>query len=203
MAKKRKSSISRRLTRVFGIKIAEIRLALVESDTVQRELSWDDAWERPEIIVPLLHELFSLTEHPGDAPLMKAFARAKLNPKDPVHWRVLLHFLAYALFGGRGRGHPTQWDSMRLAKLLSDFNELRPDLKDESKFVLLRKRDEYKTKKGPISTNYLRRLLKKARDPAFNRLADVQRRAVETASIDPRDPMHILDKLKGELQRVA
>jgi hypothetical protein len=103
-----------------------------------------------------------------------AFHAAGLDSTYPLHWFLLVGVFSWVHFGDqRKRGAPTKWDSLKYCKLLSDFNKKKannPALSDEDVFKLLARTSSYKSTRGPLSTNRLRKLLKEANDPEKNQL---------------------------------
>lgn len=95
-----------------------------------------------------------------------AFELAGMDRTNPAHWLQLMFLFAWAHFGDRAkRGAPKKWDTAKYRKLIGDFNEIkgrRPNLSDEAIFKQLAKQSDYLTKKGPLSSNCLRKLLKEA-----------------------------------------
>lgn len=173
----RNDSTSRRLAEAFKIIVpnAEWAVEAVEGGRILATFDWEEMDDAT--IAPFYRDLFTLTSDPVDAPLVRAFAAARLEAKDPTHWLALLRFFAWAHYGSpKRRGARTRWDAVRYSQLLKDFNELksrRPHLRDEDVFRHLAKRPAYQTTKGrPLSTNRLRKLLKEANDPAQNALLE-------------------------------
>ena len=60
---------------------------------------------------------------PSDEPIRAAFKAFDLDPRDPLHWRRLLFYLADCHFGQRDvrRGAPRRWNDERRCQLLLDF----------------------------------------------------------------------------------
>ena len=175
-----RDSASQRLTEAIRLLATRERTAFAlkaiganGEETVARIISWEDMDD--ELLKNVAaRRAMSLTDEPIDAPIKAAFAAANLDPDDPLHWNVLMFLLSWAHFGDRRRrGAPTKWDSVRLSKLISDFNELKgskPALSTNRVLGLLGKKADYQTKKGPISPNRLAKLLKEASDPTRNEL---------------------------------
>jgi hypothetical protein len=105
---------------------------------------------------------------PLPVPVKGAFELAGMDRTNPAHWLRLMLVFAWAHFGDRAkRGRPKKWDPARLRKLIGDFNEIkgrRPDLSDEAIFNRLARQPDYSTKKGPLSSNRLRKVLKEANE---------------------------------------
>jgi hypothetical protein len=182
----RKDSTSARLAEAFALVVPQTALAIVavEDETIRHVYKWDEIDDDTAAI--FYKKIFRLTPEPTDALLARAFAAAKLNPNDPIHWRALLEFFAWAHFGNRRRrGAPTRWDSIRYSQLLQDFNDVRSrntHLSDEDVFRNLGKRAAYQTKRGPLSTNRLRKLFRAANDPKQNDLLGPLKKAEQGAS---------------------
>jgi hypothetical protein len=117
---------------------------------------------------PRLREMELLPE------MAAAFQMAGLDRTHPNDWYILVDLFAWAYFGDRrSKGAPTKWDSAKYCALIADFNEKKrsnPALSDEDVFGLLGRRATYRTKRGPLSTSRLRKLLKEANDPTRNKL---------------------------------
>jgi hypothetical protein len=117
---------------------------------------------------PHLREIELLPE------MAAAFQMAGLDRTQPQDWYQLVALFAWACVGDRrSKGAPTKWDSAKYCALIADFNEKKrknPALSDEDVFSSLGKTDTYRTKRGPLSTSRLRKLLKEANDPTRNKL---------------------------------
>jgi hypothetical protein len=71
------------------------------------EQDWND--ERVRAIVA--NVALTLSDEPADGPLRAAFKAAKLDPRDPLHWRRLLDIFAEIHFSSPvRRGAPRKWD---------------------------------------------------------------------------------------------
>jgi hypothetical protein len=63
----------------------------------------------------------------------KAFKRFGLARNNPEHQLWLLHWLAFAIYGGKGPGHPRKWTTKTHDLLLEDIKRLsceKPELKE-------------------------------------------------------------------------
>jgi hypothetical protein len=61
-----------------------------------------------------------------DGPVRDAFAEAKLDPEQLVHWRLLMTLLCWSVFPPTGLPkHQVVWDGNRYCQLLRDFHKLR------------------------------------------------------------------------------
>ena len=61
-----------------------------------------------------------------DDPILQAFEEAKLNPVDPLHWRVLMTVLCWTLFPPKElAGPPTFWTDDRYCQLLREIHKLK------------------------------------------------------------------------------
>jgi hypothetical protein len=61
-----------------------------------------------------------------DGPVCDAFAAAKLDPEQLVHWRLLLTILCWSVFPpNRLPKHKVVWDGDRYCQLLKEFHKLR------------------------------------------------------------------------------
>jgi len=58
-------------------------------------------------------------------PLDKAFERSGLDANNEKHWTQLLTLLAFAVYGGRGRGQPKQWSRKKLRRLKADVDQIK------------------------------------------------------------------------------
>jgi hypothetical protein len=190
----RSDSASKRLSRVIKeIPIPDRSVGITDagSGKIVHVYKWEEV--PTSLIASLLRDLVTLTsEDPLDASLAQAFAVANLNPANPVHWRMLLHFFAWAHYGDRrGRGAPRQWDSLRLTELRKDFNEIKSrhlNFSDESVLRLLAKKPAYRTQGKALSTNRLRKLLKAANDPKHNELLAASRRSMASPPTILKNP---------------
>ncbi len=181
------NSASKRLAKAFRIVVPNTAIALVavDDERTRHVIKWEDM-DDDRIVSLAYRNIFRLTSDPGDALLARVFAAAKLNSSDPTHWRALLEFFAWAHYGDRRRrGRPIEWDSARLSQLREDYRDLkssRPGLLDDEVFRVLGRRPAYQTKRGPLSTNRLGKLLKLANDPKYNELLRTIRK-IETDRI--------------------
>jgi hypothetical protein len=63
-----------------------------------------------------------------DGPIRRAFAKANLNPEDPMHWRLLMLLLCWSVFPPPNPpGHPPEWNDRRCCKLLEDADKVECD----------------------------------------------------------------------------
>jgi hypothetical protein len=136
---------------------------------MQTIMEWKDVPnEIKDRFFPHLREIELLPE------MAAAFQMAGLDRTQPKDWYQLVALFAWAYLGGRrSKGAPTKWDSVKYCKLIADFNEKKrnnPALSDEDVFSLLGRTATYRTKRGPLSTSRLRKLLKEANDPTRNKL---------------------------------
>lgn len=180
-----KDAASRRLARAFKIAVPDTAWAViaVDDEKNRQRIKWEDM-DVNSIAASAYRTVFTLTSDPSDAPLVRAFAAAKLNSNDPTHWRVLLEFFAWARYGDRRkRGRPKKWDFVSLSQLREDYRDVksrRPGLLDDEVFRILGRRSAYQTKRAALSTNRLGRLLKFANDPNHNELLGTIQK-IETA----------------------
>jgi hypothetical protein len=98
--------------------------------------------------------------------LKRAFKATKLNPKSKSDKELLLFWLAWAIYGGRGPGAPKTWTKLLLRQLRDTVDEMRradPKLTEENCCKLLSRGAAadglYKNKKAST----LRRVLQKAK----------------------------------------
>jgi hypothetical protein len=117
-----------------------------------------------------------------DDPIFQAFEEAKLNPVDPLHWRVLMTVLCWTLFPPKeSAGHPTFWTDKRYCQLLKEIHKLKHGRQrkrsDKEACLLLSKkrisgdpesRHIFENDDGPLTDEALRRALQQARDPEHN-----------------------------------
>jgi hypothetical protein len=61
-------------------------------------------------------------KNPNDAALVRAFREFQLDSRNPYHWRLLIGFMADALFGVRGR--PKKWTGARQRQLVERIDDL-------------------------------------------------------------------------------
>lgn len=60
--------------------------------------------------------VLTVSDDASDKPLRLAFEAFRLDPKDPLHWRILLKNLAGIIFApprANPRGAPPKWDERR------------------------------------------------------------------------------------------
>ena len=108
---------------------------------------------------------------PVEAPIAAAFEAANLDSKNPLHWRQLITYFAWAHFGPkRGRGRPATWNSERYGQRLEDVDRIKSKnerLSDSAACQNLKK-GEFKEKYEGQSAERLRKALREARNPYFN-----------------------------------
>jgi hypothetical protein len=111
---------------------------------------------------------------PLDQAVRTAFDKAGLDPKHPVHWKLLVNMFAWAHFGERpARGRPKEWTGEKLAELMHDFSRIRyekPTIAEIAVCRLLKKRHpaKYGSETGEPSPGRLTKEVKRAFDPKFN-----------------------------------
>jgi hypothetical protein len=108
-----------------------------------------------------------------DQPVLQAFQKAKMDPEDPLNWRMLMTLLCWSNFPPeRPAGHPRLWTSERYCQLLQEIHKLKPrrqrDHWESEACDKLSKKMIFKDKHGPLSGEALRRALQQARDPEHN-----------------------------------
>jgi len=108
---------------------------------------------------------------PFDKPLDKAFKVARLDHKNPIHWRLLLSGFAVFHFGmERPRGTPKKRSGLQYSELFDRIQNIlsdKPNLKVRSEVSrLLKKR--YPGEYGSLSIRHLNRLGRQAADPNKN-----------------------------------
>ena len=135
----------------------------------ETDLNWDD---------PLIRQAFADSVwkiYPGklDEPIALAFAKAGLNPKNLVHWRLLFSFFCYAHFSfERVRGAPRRWTGQQYARLLQDAHNVRsahPKFSKEDVCRTISKHRKYRKTNGqPLSAGRIKTALREARNPECN-----------------------------------
>jgi hypothetical protein len=140
-----------------------------------------------EMMRKLLIADYVLTLNPDselDKPLLAAFAKAGLDHRKPLDWKLLFREFAIAFFARRESGAPLKWTGGRYCRLLAHIHQLkleRPDLKDRPACEILRRRQpEYRE----LSVERLRKALGEARKPGFN---DILLHALEQKLKNARD----------------
>jgi hypothetical protein len=168
----RKDTARRRLLAAFKLlprRSTEVTISFPSGEPAQT-VDWKEAADDETIKAIAFTRLLTL---PIDGPLAAGFKAAELDPTDPAHWFQLLTFFAWAHFGGPRRGAPTKRGALKYCKLITDFVEVKgrnPQKSNEALYTSLGERAEYRTKKGPLSSDRLRKLLKEALDPKRNEL---------------------------------
>jgi hypothetical protein len=129
----------------------------------------------PEIFATYADAAVSLRSDPIDWPLRKAFNAAKLDPKNPLSWRILLNAFCWSHFPPeRKSGTGTFWTNDRYCKLLVEIYSLKPN-RSGSRWenqactkLAQRRLSEFVRNGEPLSGEALRRALQQARDPQYN-----------------------------------
>jgi hypothetical protein len=99
----------------------------------------------------------------------KAFAQAGLDPKNPIHWKILVYLFAFAHFGQwPGRGRQREWTGQRYAQLKSDFQKVRDEKPTISSIEVCRILKKRHGDRYGCSAERLDKEVKKAYDPKFN-----------------------------------
>jgi hypothetical protein len=174
----RKDPVSRRLLSAFklwntppqrDVLAVEVYREGKPTGEMKTIMEWKDVPnEIKDRFFPGLREIELLPE------MAAAFQMAGLDRTHPKDWYQLVALFAWAYFGDRrSKGAPTKWDSAKYCALIADFNEKKrknPALSDEDVFSSLGKTATYRSKRGPLSTSRLRKLLKEANDPTRNKL---------------------------------
>jgi hypothetical protein len=172
-AKGRKFSPSKH-TAAVALTVAELRPAMefIEQEFASRpevlafiskgeELGLD----RETILKRMLSEL-ALASDPhrrANELRFEVFKFCGLDPKRPLHWRVL--FNAMIEVGFKSGGAPSEWDEVSYFELYSDMTKLRTVQSFESKEGLaneLRKRTPFDRKYGTWKVGYLRKKVSEA-----------------------------------------
>jgi hypothetical protein len=89
--------------------------------------------------------------HLLERPLDIIFGRSGLDISNPHHHTELLFALAFAVYGGRQRGHPRYWADKKLRRLWAEYNKMKienPALteKEFCELLLKRKPGRYRVK---------------------------------------------------------
>ncbi len=118
-----------------------------------------------------LYIWLSLTLRPEssiDEPIYRAFAKAKLDPEDPLHWRLLMRLFCWSVFPPpNSAGRPPVWTDGRYCKLLEDAHNLGYASRERSDLEISKALEGYAEK-----PETLREALPRARDPKCNRALD-------------------------------
>jgi hypothetical protein len=184
----RRDSTSRRLYELFRTSQAR-RAEQVFEEMILRpakkffgELSdTSDANKRFEELFDFSNDVFhaaysraalALDETDKDnAPLLTAFHKARLDHKNPLHWRALLSMFAEAHFGKTKTKTP-KWDPLTLTDVLLDYHTVKkekPNAKASDICKELRRDKRFKSKYQHYQFDALRKLVRNARDPKFNK----------------------------------
>ncbi len=133
---------------------------------------------RPKELVKLYRAAFHLG---GDDPfcdaLSTAFHELKLDPDDPLSWRLLASLFAYIEFGRRPRrkaSAPKKWDEKRLELLSAEVEHLKekkPNITDKeiAHLLYLDPRFGAKSSIGAGGREGIRRAIRKARTDRLGR----------------------------------
>ena len=138
-------------------------------DFGESDLDWDN---------PIIRQVFADSVgkiYPGkfDQPVALAFKKAGLDPKNLIHWRILLSFFCHAFFGStRKRGAPRTWTAREYARLLQDADQVKvrhPDFSRENVYITISKQGKFKKKNGqPLAPGRIKTALREARNPDYN-----------------------------------
>jgi hypothetical protein len=130
-------------------------------------LDWNEIL--PDRVEPII-TIFSLDPSLAtDQAIITAFNKAGLDPKNPIHWKALLSFFAYAHFGKwPSSGRPKKWTDKSYSILLHDFfaiKNAKPHLSVDRACGMLKQRHPEKYKQ---SKERLAKEVKRAQDPKFH-----------------------------------
>jgi hypothetical protein len=98
----------------------------------------------------------ALTLSDGDEALEKLFVAAGLNPRNPSHWKFLVHVLARAFDLGK-RGRPRRWGPEELCQLLNDFDRVHAKYAKESDIRICERLVNSHERYANVSAQTLRR----------------------------------------------
>ena len=166
MMTKTTDTVAKRLAQLFDSGVgAKVSARLKE---VEKEIGPDASVVLPDFADPTMAILTLDPSSTFDQAAITAFNKAGLDPKDPIHWRLLVILFSWAHFGKwRFRGRPPEWIT-RHEQLLHDFYTIKNEkgeIKDIAVCRILRKRysDRYAQ-----SAERLAKEVKRAQDPKFN-----------------------------------
>jgi hypothetical protein len=158
--------------------IADVRKLLLE---VARRAETDKDWcesnfelQNPDVFGLYALAAFDLNPDVAvDGPILQAFHKANLDPKNPLSWRVLMMIFCWSHFPPkRSVGDSTSWTSELYCQLLREIHKLKPQHQsarwESAACERLSKKMIFKRKNRPQSGPALRRALLEARDPKHN-----------------------------------
>jgi hypothetical protein len=100
-----------------------------------------------------------------DEPIRIAFAKANLNPEEPLHWHILTMVLCWSIFPPEFSNSLPSWTATRYCQLLRDARQLKPKHRKASENEISKKLIGYS-----LDSDTLRKALREARDPKYNRV---------------------------------
>lgn len=114
---------------------------------------------------------FAPNDRAIDRAVTTAFSASKLDIKNPLDWRLLLEVFCWAHFGEHKKaGAPVRWTDERYCALLRHVAEAKATKRvttDKAACAAIKKM--FASAYSAISAERLRKALREARDPSFNR----------------------------------
>lgn len=178
--RERQDTIARRLDRLFRAKRQSPSSAFFDKIVEQLPEGWE--YTRGRSLLAELALDFDLSG-PHHRPLALAFKGAGLDPRNPLHWRLLIEYFAWAHFGHFKSGKP-RTESKIVAAVRKDLAKLPTSLSNTEVAKELKK-------KYGLSERTLRAYVSKARKP-------------NKPAVRPEpDISEIIDTIKSEIELQA
>jgi hypothetical protein len=139
-------------------------------------------WNDPSIWTAAAREAFDPADLERATKI--AFSKFHLDPRNPHHWRLLLHFFADAHFGAPKRhpGAPRYWSDKQWCQLVADYyrTKARHPTKSKSGVCQIMKKDQSFKSRYWFDKNVetIRRNVNRGQDRRHNHSAKVAKRVL-------------------------
>jgi hypothetical protein len=139
------------------------------ADVVEEKIDANVLATLPDLVDPTIVSWILDPKSFVDQAVQTAFVKTGLDPKNPIHWTILVYLFAFVHFGKwPGRGRRREWTRQKYAQLHNDFQSIRnqkPTISSVEVCRILKKRhgDRYRS-----SAERLDKEVKKAYNPQFN-----------------------------------
>jgi hypothetical protein len=168
---KRKSFVDSNFANEVRLRAGQRRTEIEVAEEYVRKDSLTDGFGPTLLNLAFQQDVLSLNKtDPNDQLLRDVFVFCSLQPDNPWHWRILLEAITEVAF--KKSGAHEKWNEASLFELQRDIQELQKHeslANNNSKIAAALKRSpQFKSKYKDFDTDYLRKLIGKARDPHFN-----------------------------------
>lgn len=132
----------------------------------------DTTPNNPTVLAVMRKIALTVSDADTDKLIKTAFRKARLDERNPFHWRILMWMFARAHFGAKPvRGARKIWTADKYCELLYDIAQVRSrnrHLSDTDACRAVLKHKSYGRGKKPLTVGRLRKALAAARNPKHN-----------------------------------